>query len=55
MEFVAEQLDIDSACAKEYLTRSKTAYEHSSWEIRDLLELSEFSKREQDVRDYLRG
>jgi hypothetical protein len=52
LEFVAEQLGIDPVCAPEYLTRPKTAYEHA-WEIRDLLELSEFSKREQEVRDYL--
>ncbi|WP_271217556.1 DUF4158 domain-containing protein [Streptosporangium carneum] len=52
LAFAAEQLDIDPACAIEYLTRPKTAYEHA-WEIRDLLELSEFSKREQEVRDYL--
>ncbi|MEZ7129036.1 DUF4158 domain-containing protein [Nonomuraea sp. AD125B] len=52
LEFVAEQLGIDPACAPEYLTRPKTAYEHA-WEIRDLLELAEFSKREQEVRDYL--
>ncbi|WP_344948297.1 Tn3 family transposase [Sphaerisporangium flaviroseum] len=52
LEFVAEQLNIDPACAIEYLSRPKTAYEHT-WEIRDLLERSEFSKREQEVRDYL--
>ncbi|MFG6201005.1 DUF4158 domain-containing protein [Nonomuraea sp. JJY05] len=52
LEFVAEQLGVDPGCAPEYLTRPKTAYEHA-WEIRDLLELSEFSKREQEVRDYL--
>jgi TnpA family transposase len=50
--FAAEQLNIDPACAPEYLTRTKTAYEHS-WEIRDLLELSEFSDREDDVRSYV--
>ncbi|GAA2788985.1 DUF4158 domain-containing protein [Nonomuraea dietziae] len=52
LEFVAEQLDIDPACAPEYVARPKPAYEHA-WEIRDLLELTEFSKREQEVRDYL--
>ncbi|GAA3113826.1 DUF4158 domain-containing protein [Streptosporangium carneum] len=38
-------------CA-EYLIRPKTAYEHA-WEVRDLLEPSEFSKHEQEVRDHL--
>ncbi|GLW07602.1 hypothetical protein Misp01_27320 [Microtetraspora sp. NBRC 13810] len=64
LEFVAEQLGIHAVCAPEYLigihtvcapgylSRPKTAYEHA-WEIRDLLELAEFSKREQEVRDYL--
>ncbi|WP_147268872.1 DUF4158 domain-containing protein [Sphaerisporangium album] len=52
LEFVAEQLGIDPVCAPEYLIWPKTAYEHA-WEIRDLMELSEFSKREQEVRDYL--
>jgi hypothetical protein len=52
LAFVAEQLGVDPVCAPEYLTRPKAAYEHA-WEIRDLLELSEFSKREQEVRDYL--
>lgn len=52
LEFIAEQPGIDPACAPEYLTRPKTAYEHA-WEIRDLLELPEFSKREQEVRDHL--
>jgi len=32
--------------------RPKTAYEHS-WEIRDLLGLSEFADREQDVRAFI--
>ncbi|GAA3801961.1 hypothetical protein GCM10022226_22230 [Sphaerisporangium flaviroseum] len=52
LEFVAAQLDVDPACAPEYLTRPKTAYEHG-WEIRDLLQLAEFSKHEHEVRDYL--
>ncbi|MGV9327254.1 DUF4158 domain-containing protein [Streptosporangium sandarakinum] len=52
LEFIAERPGIDPACAPEYLTRPKTAYEHA-WEIRDLLEPAEFSNREQKVRDYL--
>ncbi|MEV4285952.1 DUF4158 domain-containing protein [Nonomuraea bangladeshensis] len=52
LEFVAAQLDVDPACAPEYLMRPKTAYEHA-WEIRDLLQLVEFFKREHEVRDYL--
>ncbi|MEU0487096.1 DUF4158 domain-containing protein [Streptosporangium sp. NPDC006013] len=51
-EIGAEQLGVDPVCAPEYLIRPKIAYEHA-WEIRDLLELSEFSEREQEVRDHL--
>lgn len=50
--FAAEQAGVDPACAPEYLTRSKTAYEHS-WEIGDLLGLSEFSDREEEVRAFV--
>ncbi|MBA9005696.1 hypothetical protein HNR21_004578 [Actinomadura cellulosilytica] len=50
--FAAEQVGVERECAPEYLTRPKTAYEHS-WEIRDLLGLSEFSDREQEVRAFV--
>ncbi|MFI6742761.1 DUF4158 domain-containing protein [Nonomuraea sp. NPDC050451] len=52
VEFAAEQVEVDPACAPDYLARRKTAYEHS-WEIRDLLGLSEFAGREQDVRAFI--
>jgi hypothetical protein len=42
VEFAAEQVEVDPACAPDYLARPKTADEHS-WEIRDLLGLSEFA------------
>lgn len=50
--FVADQLGVDPNCVGEYRRRWQTAYEHAQ-EIRDAFGYTEFSEREEGLREYL--